>query len=157
MAIKTWSRSVLLAGLCALALPGLAAEGGGHDHQGPKHALSLDAGKKWATDEPLRQSMGRIREQVQKQLPAAHANRLADADAKALASLVRTEIAFMVDNCQLKGKADENLHVLISQMLAGADKIEAAKTRQSGVVAVVNALNEYPKYFEHKGWLPIAH
>jgi hypothetical protein len=58
----SWRGSVL--GLAVLALtsvaPALAAENPVHQDEAAAHALQLDNGKKWQTDEPLRQAMTQI-------------------------------------------------------------------------------------------------
>ena len=57
----------------ALNAPALA-QTAAHDHSAAMpHKLTLNQGRKWATDEPLRAGMGRIRGLVEPQLSAAHA------------------------------------------------------------------------------------
>jgi hypothetical protein len=57
----------------ALSLPALA-ETRAHDHNAAAlHEATLDQGRKWATDAPLRDGMDRIRARVEPQLAAAHA------------------------------------------------------------------------------------
>ena len=61
------------------SLPAWAADTHAHDH-GKVQALKLNAGKKWGTDEPLRQAMTRIHASASQTLPAAHAGKASAAD-----------------------------------------------------------------------------
>jgi hypothetical protein len=49
-----------------------AAEPAAHEYPAEAHQLMLDAGKKWATDEPLRKGMGEICKVVAADLKAIH-------------------------------------------------------------------------------------
>lgn len=73
-----------------------------HDHSAAMpHKLTLNQGRKWATDEPLRAGMGRIRGLVEPQLGAAHAGKLTPAQYRELATQVETEIGGIVANSRL--------------------------------------------------------
>jgi len=76
----------LIAGASA-SLPAQAADA--HHHHGDSHAgeptLHLNAGRQWATDTPLRQSMDGINRAMAKALPAIHHSRFGEADYDALA------------------------------------------------------------------------
>lgn len=133
--------------------------GAGHDHHGMEgHKLELNAGKKWATDDALRQGMSASRTAVAAALPAAHKNTLRAADYDGLGKQLGTQVSYIVQNCKLDPKADAQLHLVLQQMIAGIDTIEGkvpAKNRAQGVVQVADALNVYGKYFEHPGWQPV--
>lgn len=156
-------RNTLLALLCAAAaLTGsaaLAAEHAHHGHEAPAR-LTLDQGRKWATDEPLRQGMGRMREAAARDLPAIHADKAKPRQYRDLAGSVRKEVAYMVANCHLAPDADAMLHLVIAELLAGTDAMEG-KARgvapRSGAIQVVQALDDYGRYFDHPGWQPLAH
>ena len=66
----------------------------------------------------------------------------------------------MVANCKLGTQADEQLHIIIADLLAGAEqmagKVKQAK-RMDGAVKVIGALDNYSKYFDDPGFQPIAH
>lgn len=154
--------AVLLAGLLAATLVAPAAypaSGPGHDHG---HAsattmLKLDDGRKWASDEPLRQGMTKIRDAVQAVLPAVHRERLGASGYEALGSEIDRQLAGIVQNCKLEPQADEVLHAILADMMAGNEILQGrtAKTdRAEGVVRVVRALEQYGNYFEHAGWSP---
>ena len=62
--------------LAALAINPVVAAEHAHDHDGQAVQLQLNAGQKWETDAPLRQSMAAARQAVVAQLPAIHHKRL---------------------------------------------------------------------------------
>lgn len=140
--------------------PGLAqaqSHDHGHDATAPAK-LSLDQGRKWATDAPLRKGMDRIRAIVEPQLAAAHAGKLSPAQYAALASKVEVEVGGIVANCKLEPKADDVLHVLIAEIGAGTDAMSGKAGQQhpeQGLVQVAMAVNGYATHFDHPGFKPI--
>ncbi|MEN9436863.1 MAG: hypothetical protein RIR09_1518 [Pseudomonadota bacterium] len=135
----------------------LAAESA-HKHGADSTQLSLDNGKKWATDAPLRQGMGAIRAQMQAALHAIHENKLPVARYNALAAKLNTEVGGIVAQCKLEPKADEQLHLVIADVLSGAEAMQGKTkkvTRRSGAVQVLGALEKYATYFDHPNWTPI--
>jgi hypothetical protein len=138
--------------------PALAqATAHGHD-AGTTHKLTLDQGRKWATDEPLRAGMGRIRGLVEPQLGAAHAGKLTPARYRELATKVETEVGGIVANCKLEPKADAALHMVIADIFAGTDTMAGKDAQASpalGLVKVAQAVNEYGSHFDHPGFKPI--
>lgn len=130
-----------------------------HGHDAAAHTLHLDAGKKWATDAPLRQAMTTIRTATQKVLPLVHAGKAGDADYAAFAGAVNAQLAFIVQNCKLDPKADAQLHVIIGELAAAVAQAQQqlpGQKRKAGVVKVVQALNSYGRFFEQPDWKPIA-
>ncbi len=122
--------------------------------------LSLDNGKKWPADAPLRQGMTRIRDVVQAKLPAIHAGKLDDAGYGALAGKINGEIGVIVQNCRLEPKADAMLHLILAGMIAGAEIMEgkrAGTARHEGAAKILTALNEYGTYFDHPNWKSPKH
>jgi hypothetical protein len=143
----------------ALSVPVLA-QTASHDHgTATTHKLTLDQGRKWATDEPLRAGMGRIRALVEPQLGTAHAGKLTPAQYGALATQIETEVGAFVANCKLEPKADAMLHLVIADIGAGTDAMAGkdAKLRPAlGLVKVAQAVNQYGSHFDHRGFKPIA-
>ena len=160
--MKQFHRSIRMASLIAMliSLPTasvLAAETAVHQHEhgAATSKLHLKDGKKWQTDDVLRQSMTSIRDAVAPRLPAIHQNKLDDKSYDELAAKVNSEVANIVKNCHLEKDADEVLHLVIADMLAGADAMsgkDQKMTRQAGAVQVVQSLDSYGKYFDHPGW-----
>lgn len=148
----------------AVTTPAFAANNAAHDHGNAHDAaptmLELNAGKKWETDAALRQAMGNIRQAMANSLHAIHENRLSAKGYNALAGKVEGAVSDMVANCKLGTRADEQLHVIIADLLAGAEqmagKVKSAK-RMDGAVKVIGALDNYGKYFDDTGFKPIAH
>ncbi len=141
----------------ALASPLAALAANGHDSHGSgaQHELQLNAGKKWGTDAPLRKSMTAIRTETAQLLPAVHAGKASNAQYDAYGKSVSEHIAYTVANCKLAPAADAQLHVIISEMMAGADAAqgkEGDKARSAGVAKIAQATNAYGKYFDHAGW-----
>ena len=131
-----------------------------HSHEATVPAkLSLDQGRKWATDDALRTGMVKIRTLVEPRLGAAHAGKLSAAQYAALAGQVEAEVGDIVANCKLEPKADAVLHIVIGEIGAGTDAM-AGKTAQlrpaQGLVRVAKAVNDYVGHFDHPGFKPIG-
>ena len=156
---RTWMRTALAAAAAVVTHLPARAQGSAHDHgAAAPHRLTLNQGRKWATDEPLRVGMGRIRSLVEPQLEAAHAGKLTPAQFRALATQVETEVGGIVANCRLEPKADAMLHVVIADIGAGTDTMAGKHTKASpasGLVRVARAVNQYGSHFDHPGFKPI--
>lgn len=147
---------LLIAATLATPLTALAADS--HKHGSDSHKIELNAGKKWASDAPLRQAMTAIRSSVATTLPAAHSGKATTADYDALGKEVAAQVAYIVQNCKLNPKADAQLHVVIGDIMNGVETVEGKqhdKERASGVVQIAQALNTYGQYFDHAGWKAI--
>lgn len=128
--------------LCA-ATGSAAAHDHDHDHGGGAPAeLALDDGRKWPTDAALRQGMERIR--------AAAAQELVPAQ---LATRINGQIAYLVNNCKLDQKTDAIFHLVLADLIAGANLLEKRPAaREEGVARINKALRDYAGHFEHPGW-----
>jgi len=127
-------KALVLAVALAFAAPAFAAEvAHSHGQAAEEAKLVLNQGKKWQTDAPLRQGMENIRAVVAK-----------GTKAEALAKAVETEVAGIVQNCKLEPAADEQLHIVIAELMAGAEAKDAER--------VAKALNAYGEHFDHAGW-----
>lgn len=149
--------TVMSAALTSFAMGPAQAQTHSHDATTPAK-LSLDHGRKWATDAPLRDGMSRIRTLVEPQLAAAHAGKLSAAQYAALAGQVETEVGGIVANCKLDPKADAVLHIVIGEIGAGTDAMTgktATQRPQQGLVQIAKAVNDYAGHFDHPGLKPI--
>jgi hypothetical protein len=164
MSVKTPNRislttAVAVAAMAAALGAPVWAQTAAHDHgAAAPHKLALNQGRKWATDEPLRAGMGRIRGLVEPQLGAAHAGKLTPVQYRELATQVEIEVGGIVANCKLEPKADAMLHLVIADIGAGTDAMSGkdAKTRPAlGLVRVAQAVNQYGNHFDHPGFKPI--
>ena len=146
------ARSLIVLALFAppAALQPAAAQ---HQHEAGAHALQLDNGKKWTTDAPLRRGMTTMRDAVAAQHAAIHANKATATQYQALAGRIDGQIGYIVQNCKLAPDADAQLHVILTDVIAGSDLMKGADPakRRDGAVMVVEALNKYPRYFDHPG------
>ncbi|HQW20524.1 MAG TPA: hypothetical protein PLI90_07615 [Rhodocyclaceae bacterium] len=129
-------------------------------HAGASPGLTLDDGRKWVTDEPLRHAMTNIRNAIDASLRDIHEERLSVAGYAALSSKINDEVGYMVRNCKLAPKADAQLHLIIASLLEGAEAMEGKvknRQRQDGAIMTIDALESYAAYFDDPGWKPISH
>lgn len=146
--------ALLLALALSSPLAALAADTHDHGKPGP-HKLTLNAGKKWGTDEALRKAMSAIHASASQALPAAHSGRATAADYGAFGKEVTAQVTYMVENCKLDPQADAQLHLIVADLMAGVEAAEGKhgeKKRAAGVVKVAQAANAYGKHFDHAGW-----
>ena len=127
-----------------------------HSHHDEGSArLTLNNGKKWATDDNLRQGMSRIRDALAAELPAIHSGKASAEQYHALAKKMKEQVELMVQNCRLDKDADATLHLVLTELIAGADAMsdqKSNKTRRHGVEKIAHALESYGTYFDHAGW-----
>lgn len=156
---RTWLIAGIL-GIASAAVVGLALQsrdrGEAHRaHDRPdKPALTLNDGKKWETDATLRRGMARIAALVAPLAAKREGERLDPIEAARVADGVRDEVNILVSNCRLEPKADAALHVLIGDMLAGADILSQPEPSIEGVRMISEALDFYPRYFEDADLAP---
>lgn len=130
-----------------------------HDHGDIPFALQLDNGQKWAVDAPLSKAMGDISASMRGALDAIHADRLAPADYAPLASQVNDSVAYMIANCNLPADADAQLHMVIAELMRGAEARAggSAEAPRAGAIQVIQALDAYHHYFDDPDFEPAAH
>ena len=124
-------------------------------HDGGAAHLTLNNGKKWATDDNLRQGMTNIRDVLAAELPLIHSGKASAGQYHALAKKVNDQIAFMVQNCKLDKEADAMLHLVLAELTAGADAMSSqkgGKARGHGAEKIAHAMEDYATYFDHPGW-----
>lgn len=131
-----------------------------HAHDGAAAVLQLNAGKKWETDAHLRKAISDIRQSMAASLEAIHKNRLPSKAYSGLAHKVEGAVGEIVANCKLEPKADAQLHIIVADLLAGAEQM-AGKSKKAkpadGAVRVIAALDNYGKYFNDPGFKSITH
>ena len=137
--------------------PTFAADPHQHGAAAPTK-LVLDHGKKWATDEPLRKNMAEIRGALAAKHAGIHKGTLTAGDYKALGTLVESRVATIVAECKLEPAADANLHLVVADLLAGADAMQGKSkaTPAAGAAQAVRAVNDYGRYFNHPGFKPLG-
>jgi hypothetical protein len=141
--------------LAAAAPAALAADPHHHGHGAGAPKLQLNQGKKWVTDAPLRESMAAIRETVHGAPAPLHKGTAKAADYAPVGNRVEAEVGRIVKECKLPPDADAQLHVVVADLLAGADAMKAAKDAKAGragLIQVDRALTAYGRHFDHPGW-----
>lgn len=128
-----------------------------HDHSHEKSApqkLMLKDGKKWATDQSLRQAMSRIRTEIAAEQPGSQGGRVSLQQYQAMARKVNEQVAFMVQNCKLDKEADAMLHLVLADIVGGVDAMAGQNwgDARQGAKKVRHALQNYATYFDHPGW-----
>ena len=121
-----------------------------HAEHGPAPVLA--EGHRWATDEPLRAAMSRIREAVERNAPAYDHQQLQAANAETLATAVEQDITYMVANCKLEPEPDAALHAFIGRMMNAAAALRKDPMSDAGMPQLVAVLHEYQASFDHPGW-----
>lgn len=147
----------------SLTVAGRVATAQDHDHEhgassGARSALTLNQGKKWPTDASLRQGMGRIRDAMEEPMPAIYAGKADSTQFEIRAKRVNEQIAFMVQNCKLDKETDAMLHLVLAELISGAEAMEGKNKdldRRGGAMKVMHALENYGRYFDHPGWRPL--
>jgi hypothetical protein len=95
-----------------------------------------------------------VRDALAAEHAAIHAGKASPAQYQALAAKIDEQIAYIVANCKLKPEADAQLHLIITDLIAGSDAMKSGDKTQGreGAVTAIGALQKYPKYFDHPGW-----
>lgn len=154
---------ILLAGLLALVMTtsSTGAIAGsppsGHEtHHLPPSGLMLNGEARWSTDTALRSGMNGIREAVVSTLHGAGEQPMTAQQATTLASTIQSQINYMIANCKLPPQADAVLHVLLGQLLEGAAALKQNPADAAAVHTIIEALKNYPVYFDHPDWKPVT-
>ena len=152
-------KEILLPALLAMMIGAGSQTVLAHDHEhshgeSSQQQLELKNGHKWATDESLRQAMGRIRAEMTASQASINDGRMSLQQYQGLAKKMNEQIAFMVQNCKLDKEADAMLHLVLADVIAGADALSGQdmEKAQQGAKKIVHALENYGIYFEHPGW-----
>lgn len=129
-------------------------------HKATEHSqLKLNVGKKWETDSPLRTGMENIKSNLESKLPDIHHNKFTKDQFAELSQKISSDLDSIFKNCKLTPEADEQLHLILVEIMDGADKMKKVKPddRKIGAIKVFKALDQYPKYFAHPNWKAIQH
>ena len=151
-----------LVALAAFLINPAFAVGADHDHHhdGQSVKLQLNAGTKWQTDAPLRRSMAAIRQSVAENLHTIHEDRLPATSYRMLARTIEDAVATIIAQCRLPPAADAQLHLVVAELMAGAQLMSGTADSgqaHSGAIRVVEALNNYAKYFDDPDFKSLEH
>lgn len=156
------SRPLALAAVLAvlsLATPVMAASGHSHDDSAPAAGkLTLDHGRKWQTDAPLRQGMAAIGDDLRAALGPVHDKRYSSGQFDALAATILGRIDTIAQQCKLPEVVDAQLHIVLADLISATDAMKGkGGDRARGVVSAMKALDQYQAHFDHPGWKPVGH
>jgi hypothetical protein len=135
--------------------PARAADPHHHGHDASTASLKLDNGKKWGTDEALRRGMAAIRQAVHGAPTPLHKGTAKPEAYVEVGNRIEAEVGRIVKECKLPPEADAHLHLVIADVVAGADALKGAKdgkAGRAGLIKVDGALKAYGKHFDHPGW-----
>ncbi len=150
--------AIVFAAASLAAAPAVAADAHQHDdHAAHGAKLQLDNGRKWPSDAALRKSMSSLRAAFAGKIHAIHAGKLPPEGYRELGSRVEGAVADIVAECKLEPKADAMLHIVVADLIAGADVMQgkAAGNPMEGAHKAVMALNAYGRHFDHPDWKPL--
>jgi hypothetical protein len=146
--------AALICGFATLAIHAAPA----HAHEDhAAHAATAPVAvptKRWATDAPLREGMGRVRTALDE---LRHYERGHMPAGMALERVTSIEGAttYMFAHCKLAADADGALHGMLVPLLAAAQRLRKDPQDLSAVEAMRNAVADYPRYFDDPQW-PVA-
>ncbi|MFO1152729.1 MAG: hypothetical protein U1E42_03540 [Rhodospirillales bacterium] len=150
---KRLASALLIIGLASLAGGALATVSHPDDgHGGALQEMRLDQGKRWPTDQPLRQGMSDIRAAMATAFPQIHMGQFTSAQYRALAAKIKERVDHVVGNCRLTEEADAQLHVLLVEIVEGADAMRSGPDRVGGAMRVIQAIEAYGRHFDHPDW-----
>ncbi len=150
---------LLALGFASTAAAQHAHEDHHHGHaQGAKAPKpTLNDGRKWETDAPLRKGMQEIKALVEAAIGPVHAGKMTNGGYEALGKKVDAQISTIFASCKLKPEADAVLHGVLAQIMEGSNVVQTGEKRTPGVVKMIRALDEYGTLFDHPGWTKVKH
>lgn len=133
------------------------AEDHNHHHENNAKQLSLNNGSKWMIDKSLHTGMSHIREEVMSNLNAIHYNNFSDKQYDELVPVLEKHLTYIFENCKLPVQADAQLHMLLAKVMQGINKIKNTVDKKQGAILIVQALKDYPTYFNDPKWQVVEH
>lgn len=109
------------------------------------------AGQRWATDAPLQDGMGRIRQAVTmlEHLEMGHVD---PKQAPVFADQIQSAVNDMIAHCKLEPDADAALHGLLVKFIAGAEAVRTGPVTLDTLKPMQDALAQYPTQFDDPTW-----
>lgn len=142
----------------SVAGPAMAATGQSHDdHGGSVVQLSLDHGRKWQTDAPLRDGMAAVRQAMTDTLDRIHQGNYDPNEYAALAQTIESQVDGIVKNCHLPEDADTQLHIVLAEVFDGIEAMKKGPDRVGGALTIIGALEAYGSHFDHPGFTAFQH
>ena len=119
--------------------------------------MTLNDGQKWPSDAALREGMTEIRATLRASLGQIHGGNFSAAEYAALADRVESQVDGLVRNCRLPPEADAQLHLVIADILDGAEMMREGNGHVEGAIKLMRTLHAYGNHFDHPGWYTVAH
>jgi hypothetical protein len=137
-----------------------------HDHQHGQHdagaasteksptELKLNRGKKWPTDQALRQNMTAIQKLMNDSMAKIHEGQFVDGDYLKMADKVDGNIKDIFKNCKLPTEADAQLHLILAEMTKQLEVLKkpgsSPEQRHEAAMAIMDSHHSYETYFDGK-------
>jgi hypothetical protein len=128
-----------------------------HEHENTPQSLSLNSGVKWQIDQSLHLGMSKIKKALLANLDAIHYNKFSAQQYLALAKQVDQQLNYLFEHCKLPTQADAQLHILLAKIMRGSAVMKNSEGQKQGAVAIIQALQDYPVYFNDAHWAPLMH
>lgn len=120
-----------------------------HNRQQLEQSLSLNNGKKWATDKALRTNMSSVHKDLKKILEKAKSNKVAISDYQLFGKNLNDNINNIFKNCKLEPKADVQLHIIMAEFLKASKELTDNSVIAKKKVAVYNVLSNIAVRFNY--------
>lgn len=153
-----------------VAFPTMALPMEGHSAESSPDALHADAHRdpkaqdhpnghddeavpavRWASDEPLRSGMRRVRAATEALSHAAHGH-LDEAQVKGIAAELEGAVQDMFAQCRLAPEPDAALHPLLARVLDASATLAEGRFDAGAHDALLAVLARYPLLFEDEDW-----
>ena len=128
-----------------------------HEHESTAQSLVLDNGAKWQIDQSLHLGMVKIKQALVENLDAIHYDKFSAAQYAALAEQVDQQLSYLFEHCKLPAQADAQLHILLAKVMGASARMKKSVGQKQGAVAIIQTLQDYPKYFDDANWQAFDH
>ena len=96
--------------------------------------------------------MSEIRAAMTTAFPQIHMGQFTSAQYGAIAAKIQDRVDHVVGNCRLHEEADAQLHIVLVEIVEGADAMRSGLDRLDGAMRVIQAVEAYGRYFDHPDW-----
>lgn len=130
-----------------------------HNHQDENTSglLVLDNGSKWPIDQSLHMGMSKLKKALIVNLDAIHYDKFSAVQYTALAEKVDQQLRYLFEHCKLPAQADAQLHILLAKVMNGSALMKESEGQKQGAIAIIQALKDYPIYFNDVKWQTFTH
>lgn len=128
-----------------------------HDHhhnESSQKELKLNNGKKWPTDTALRNNMDEIHNHIKAQLGKIQSDNFKDKEFIQLGKKIEKNVQNIFKSCKLEPKADAQLHIIMTGLIAENTKLIGeltAEGKKEATFGILTHYRSYLKFFDHTG------